>query len=477
MIISNANNVIVHTRTNNRPPTIGPQSSTNSLMKKKTIVLKQDGQIDQDKSNLNQLSLREATKKVISKVLTQSEGKNYEETKNYEYVYLQYRYNVGLQCIFSLISIIASVINYEASIMAKSQNVELISSCICFGSSGLLYMSLIFDYYLNNRVKCITTKLPLQFVQTRWSKVYLAITIAIFFFHPFPFSRAVDIDFYNKKFNVNYKISLNAFFTLLCMFRMWFLVKYHLVSSIYFEPRTQRICAMNGFNTNLFFSFKGCVYGAPFNIYAILFTIIFFFFSYAIRIFERGVEEKTKLQFSNYWNCLWCLIITMTTVGYGDYTPSTELGQFLVIVSCFCGVMLLSMLIVAITNILNLTGNEKSIYIMLERIDIMNEKDALASRLVSRYTNLYRKMRNKETINIVEEKDMFRFAMHNFKSKCKELQNSFPAYNEMDNIRENLDFLGDTIEKVREEHNQLSGLADQIMHKMNMNNNNNNPKY
>jgi hypothetical protein len=438
----------------------------NNVIVHKALQLSKNPENDSKNEDSGRM-FKEATKKVITKVLTFNDGENnYEETKKYECIYLQYKYNCLLMCIFSLISIISSIINYEASSHNIGEDVELISTLICFASSGLLYMALIFDYIIKSRITALVTKLPIRFIQTKMSKLRLALMIAIFFFHPFPFTRQFDIPFYNKKYDMAYTTPLNAFFVMLCFFRMWFFIKYYLVSSIYYEPRTQRICAMNGFNTDLMFAFKGNVNCNPFEIYGLLFTIIFFFFSYGIRIFERELDGKTGLQFANYWNCLWCLIITMTTVGYGDFTPSTEMGQFLVIMSCLSGVMLLSMLIVAITNILNLTGNEKSIYIMLERIDLMNEKDAVASKLVSRYTNLYRKMKNKETINISFEKEMFRFAMHSFKTKCKELHNSFPVYNEMDNIRENLDFLEDDVNLVKGECRELSNMADKIFDRM-----------
>jgi hypothetical protein len=437
------------------------------IIHKANSISRKKSQIINYKQDTSPTAIKEATRNVISKVIKYSDDKNYEDTKLYECIYLQYKYNCFLECIFSLISIISSIVNYEATMSEnKTELVELTASVVCFISSGLLYTSLIFDYLIMNKITCIVTKLPLRFVETGTSRLYLACYIAVFFFHPFPISRNVDIHFYNKKYDVNYTIPLNGFFALMCFFRLWFLIKYYLVSSPYFEPRTQRICAMNGFNTDLFFSLKGNVKNNPFEILGVLFTCLFFFFSYGIRIFERGLDGKAAATFSNYYNCLWCLVITMTTVGYGDTTPSTELGQFLVIVNCFCGVMLLSMLIIAITNMLNLEGNEKSIYIMLERIDLMNEKDTLASKVVSRYTNLLKKTRNREQIDINVEIDMFRYTLHNFKAKKLELKNSFPVYSEMDNIRENLDFLEDTITEVKNEYNYISSVADKILERI-----------
>jgi hypothetical protein len=130
--------------------------------------------------------------------------------------------------------------------------------------------------------------------------------------------------------------------------------------------------------------------------------------------------------------------------------------------------MLLSLVIVAITNILNLAGNEHSIYIMLERIDMMNEKDTIASKLVSKYVNLYRKMKKKQKIDVKNEREQFAFAMHEFKAKAGELSNSFPAYSEMDNIRDHLHFLEVSSHEIQGRYIELSKLMDKVIEKVNI---------
>jgi succinate-acetate transporter protein len=48
----------------------------------------------------------------------------------------------------------------------------------------------------------------------------------------------------------------------------------------------------------------------------------------------------------------------MTSVGYGDYTPRSDMGRMIGIVTAFWGIFFLSLFVVALTNTLELEESE-----------------------------------------------------------------------------------------------------------------------
>lgn len=63
------------------------------------------------------------------------------------------------------------------------------------------------------------------------------------------------------------------------------------------------------------------------------------------------------MDFTDYANCFWCVIVTMGTIGYGDYYPRTIPGRFICILTAVAGVILSSLLIVALSAYLTMTPN------------------------------------------------------------------------------------------------------------------------
>lgn len=58
--------------------------------------------------------------------------------------------------------------------------------------------------------------------------------------------------------------------------------------------------------------------------------------------------QKDTEQLDNYWNCVWCVMITMTTDGYGDFYPRSVIGRILISFIAIGGIFTVSMLIVVL---------------------------------------------------------------------------------------------------------------------------------
>jgi voltage-gated potassium channel Kch len=59
-----------------------------------------------------------------------------------------------------------------------------------------------------------------------------------------------------------------------------------------------------------------------------------------------------------YFNCWWEVLMTITTVGYGDIMPFTTIGRLIIMVAAIWGAFLMSLMVVVLESIFNLPINE-----------------------------------------------------------------------------------------------------------------------
>jgi voltage-gated potassium channel len=55
-----------------------------------------------------------------------------------------------------------------------------------------------------------------------------------------------------------------------------------------------------------------------------------------------------------YSNALWLILMTITTVGYGDYFPQTPLGRFIIFFVAIWGTFIVSIMVVVVSNTLKM---------------------------------------------------------------------------------------------------------------------------
>ena len=66
----------------------------------------------------------------------------------------------------------------------------------------------------------------------------------------------------------------------------------------------------------------------------------------------------------------------MTTVGYGDFFPFTNLGRIIIIITAFTGSAIISMLALITLNKLSLSSTEQSIYEFGNRLEARKQKES-----------------------------------------------------------------------------------------------------
>ena len=94
---------------------------------------------------------------------------------------------------------------------------------------------------------------------------------------------------------------------------------------------------------------------------------------------------------------MWNVIITLTSVGYGELYPKTFFGRIVGIIICFWGVFIVSFFVVTVTNMLNFTGSEEKAYNLLLRLYYKTElKRSAVGVLQSAFVHRNAKMRKPE---------------------------------------------------------------------------------
>lgn len=68
-----------------------------------------------------------------------------------------------------------------------------------------------------------------------------------------------------------------------------------------------------------------------------------------MRAAELPYYETSGQEWRYLWNGMWCTIITMATVGYGDFFPATHIGRTVGVIACLWGNFIVSIMVVSLT--------------------------------------------------------------------------------------------------------------------------------
>ena len=80
----------------------------------------------------------------------------------------------------------------------------------------------------------------------------------------------------------------------------------------------------------------------------------------------KNLSEQNDLAY--LLNCIWLIIITMVTVGYGDEFPRSHFGRVVIIIASILGMLLVSIIIVSLGNLIEFSDEEKKAYSLLNKM-------------------------------------------------------------------------------------------------------------
>lgn len=136
---------------------------------------------------------------------------------------------------------------------------------------------------------------------------------------------------------------------------------------------------MLGFRLSRFFSIKCLMIVHPYLFLLISGSIVAFAFAMILRISDGPIIEisdkakENQLNFKPIANALWVALVSMTTVGYGDIYPLTNLGRFVVVVCAVLGTIIVSLMVISLQNSLQFNTSEERAYNLKRQIDLKSK--------------------------------------------------------------------------------------------------------
>lgn len=160
------------------------------------------------------------------------------------------------------------------------------------------------------------------------------------------------------------------------------------------------------------------------------------FFGQALRIAEAPTARITdEMDFSDYINSMWCVIVTMTTVGFGDIYPRTLPGRVVIFIVSLVGVVIVSIVVVTIQNIFQMSPLESKACTIIKKIMIRTQMSEKASYIIGKLSKLQLALKNRSDLRI---------------AKIYELTNMMDSFSADKRTYKNLKDLNDTEEIFRE---------------------------
>ena len=195
------------------------------------------------------------------------------------------------------------------------------------------------------------------------TETYLPGIVILFLITPYP---GINIEIYLTQQVLYQQVTICYYLEEIFFFIMFARLIYLILAGFGYgrfqTSMARRICELERVDMGPEFSLKCYVSLHP------VYVLLFFFlipgiviFGAGLRLFERPVHMP-NMDMGSLSKTMWCLVVTITTVGYGDTIVTSNLGRIVILMGIFWGGIVLSMTFVALGGLLKLKSNEEDAF-------------------------------------------------------------------------------------------------------------------
>jgi hypothetical protein len=174
-------------------------------------------------------------------------------------------------------------------------------------------------------------------------------------------SFSYSTDYYGVPVINSYRMeSLAAMWTLLRLHKVVFLVRDEVLQ----QYTNKRLIESNTkIRIHSVFATKLLMENDPVKCVTFISVVFCFSAGYWLKVVEGGINSR----FESYIDCMWCLVITFWTIGYGDLFPTTLLGRFVAVITGFLGIVTAAIITATLANIMQFSVKEFFVKSSLDR--------------------------------------------------------------------------------------------------------------
>jgi hypothetical protein len=170
-------------------------------------------------------------------------------------------------------------------------------------------------------------------------------------------------------YNINqtpYEVDIVIYISILAHIKLYQVLKVVINYSTWSDDRAQKICKNQKVKHNLLFVLRSELQEHPIMISSFLLGLTVVVFGYCIRGCEISFAKDVPIVYfqdwTNMFNGMWCVLVSITTICYGDFVPRTILGRCFSIIATFVGMMLYALIISSMHSYFFMSNEEKGAY-------------------------------------------------------------------------------------------------------------------
>ena len=223
------------------------------------------------------------------------------------------------------------------------------------------------------------------------SFIGLVIEVFVVAIHSPPY---INYTFEFKQLSGVLYIDLNTICCSLMMIRLFLAFRLFLHYSKWASLKVQMVCQENSVFNPLRFALKACLKDKPHYVLIPVFGISVLALGVVMQIYERPYSfdnnlDSGFLDYSYLYNDLWLVVLTMTTVGYGDFYPRTHAGRMIAIIAAIWGTFLISLMIIMFNNFVCFNNRQQHSFKIFKKIKDFREMNTFKAQFIKAAIEIY----------------------------------------------------------------------------------------